>query len=173
MSASLLRVILACLLLTTASVKVWGTRMTDPDIRPALVALLEHQGWPTHDDPDSPRLLRTPIFFEAPGCESPAQIFLIDLSLQMMPMLDRIIGPGNTRRIVYVGRTWPAEDRLGLRLEWLRHKVLSLFGIGRYVASSTALVVVEPPGCRAADLLDWSLVWDRQTLARVSTSSQL
>jgi hypothetical protein len=57
-----------------------------------------------------------------PGCVSPAQVFLIDPNLQMTPMLERVLGPGSTRRIAYLGKTWPAEDRLGLRVEWLKQK---------------------------------------------------
>jgi hypothetical protein len=52
-------------------------------------------------------------------------------------------------------------------------EMLSRLGMGRYLASSTALVVAEPLGCGAVDVLDWSPVWDRQTLARVTTGRQL
>ena len=171
MSRPLLRGILATLLLVSAVGKIGSTRQLEADIRPATMAVLALKGWPTRAGAEDPTaVLQPPIEFVAPGCNGAARIFLVDLNLQMMPMLDQVIEAGYTRRIVYMGLTWPTEDRLGLRLEWLRHKVLSLFGLGRYVTSSTALVVAEPPGCHAADLLDWSLAWDRQTLAAVSTS---
>jgi hypothetical protein len=171
MNRLVLRSILATLVLATAAGKIWSTRQLEADIRPATIAVVALKGWPTHAEAEDPAdILRAPIEFLPPGCNGTARIFLVDLNLQMMPMLDQMIEAGYTRRIVYMGRTWPSEDRLGLRLEWLKHKVLALFGVGRYVASSTALVVAEPPGCRAADLLDWGLAWDRQTLAAVSTS---
>lgn len=173
MSRLLLRGILVLLLLVSAVGKIGGARQPETDIRPAAVAVLTLKGWPTHEQTvtENPSdILRPPIEFLAPGCDRAARIFMINLNLQMMPMLDQVIDAGYTRRIVYMDRTWLSEDRLGLRLEWLRHKALSLFGLGRYVASSTALVITEPPGCRASDLLDWSLAWERDTLASVSTS---
>lgn len=167
----LMRGLLVVLLLVSAAGKIWSTRQLETDIRPATIAVVALKGWPTHEEAEKPAdILRPPIEFLAPGCSGTARIFLVDLNLQMMPMLDQVIEAGYTRRIVYMGRTWLSEDRLGLRLEWLKHKALSLFGLGRYVASSTALVITEPPGCRAADLLDWTLAWDRQTLAAASTS---
>jgi hypothetical protein len=171
MSRPVLRGLLATLLLASAAGKIWNTRQVETDIRPATIAVVALKGWPTHAEAENPAdIVRPPIEFAAPGCNGKARIFLVGLNLQMMPMLDQMIEAGYTRRIVYMGRTWPGEDRLGLRLEWLKHKALSLFGLGRYVASSTALVVAEPPGCRAADLLDWNLAWDRQTVEAVSTS---
>jgi hypothetical protein len=175
MRSHLLRIILAAFVLATATSKVWGPRLaTDPDIRSTTIAVLALKGWPAYEQPsDASQILDAPIYFEAPGCEEAAQIFLTNVNLQKMPLLDQTIKAGYTRRIVYMGRTWLSEDRLGMRLVWLKHKVLSLFGLGRYVASSTALVIAEPADCRAADLLDWGLAWDRQMLASISTNDRL
>jgi hypothetical protein len=170
-----LRIVLGALLLATATAKISGPRLaSEPDIRAATIAVLALKGWPAYEQPaDASEVLGAPIYFEAPGCRQTAQIFLTDVNLQVMPLLDQIIKPGYTRRIVYMGRTWHTEDRLGMRLEWLKHKFLELFGLGRYVTSSKALVIAEPAGCRAAERLDWGLAWDRETLERVSANDQL
>jgi hypothetical protein len=170
-----LRIILAALLLATAAGKIWGPRLTaDPDIRSATMAVLALKGWPAYEQPvGEAEILGAPIHFELPGCEETAQIFLTNVNLQKLPLLDQTIKTGYTRRIVYMGRTWQSEDRLGMRLEWLKYKALSLLGLGRYVASSTVLVIAQPAGCRAADLLDWGLAWDRHTMASISANDRL
>jgi hypothetical protein len=118
------------------------------------------KGWPTHEQTGTENpsdILRPPIEFLAPGCSSTARIFLVDLNLQMMPMLDQVIEAGYARRIVYMGRTWPGEDRLGLRLEWLKHKALALSALGdtsrtRQRSSSQSRPAVGLPTC-------WTGVW--------------
>jgi hypothetical protein len=170
-----LRIILAALLLATATGKIWAPRLTaDPDIRSATVAVLALKGWPAKVQPADPsQILDAVIHFEPPACEEAVQIFLTNVNLQKLPYLDQTLKAGYTRRVIYMGRTWQSEDRLGMRLEWLKYKILALFGLGRFVASSTVLVIAEPAGCRAADLPDWGLAWDRQMLASISANDRL
>lgn len=156
-----LRTILAGLLIATAAGKVWRSRAAEPDIRTAVIALVALEGWSAYEEtgsPDDP--LGKAIKFRADGCDGLGQVFLVDLGLQLAPLLDRAIGPGYSRRFVYLGRTWLTQDRLGMRLEWLRNKALSLFGLGRYVANETVLVIAEPRECRSADKVNWGAVWE-------------
>ena len=52
-----------------------------------------------------------------------------------------------------------------MRLTWLRHRALFTLGLGRFVTNKTGLLVASPPGCHIAPAIDWSLVWDRRTMA--------
>lgn len=166
MKAGLLRGILAALLVATAAGKIWGSP-GEPDLRAAAVAVIEAKGWPVSQGQGIPDLIGPPIHFTMPGCQRPTQVFLLSPNLQLLPLVERIVEADYTRRIVYMGRTWSAEDRMGLRLEWLKWKVLSVFRLGRFVASSTALMIAEPPGCNVAEAVDWGLAWDRRTIARL------
>jgi hypothetical protein len=165
MSSHVLRTILAGLLIATISAKIWRPHnITEVDTRAAVVALVTGQGWSAYDEAaTSPNSLGKAINFWAPECEALGQVFAIDLGLQLAPMLDGVIRPGYTRRFVYIDRTWLTEDRFGMRLEWLKYRVLSIFGLGRYVANETALVIAEPHDCRVADKVGWSAVWERRT----------
>ena len=165
MNSHVLRAMLAGLLIATVAAKIWGPRnIAEIDTRAAVVALVTGQGWSAYDDAaTSPNHLGKAINFRAPECEAQGQVFPIDLGLQLAPMLNDIIRPGYTRRFVYIGRTWLSEDRFGMRLEWLKYRVLSIFGLGRYVANETALVIAEPHDCRVADKVVWSAVWERRT----------
>jgi hypothetical protein len=165
MSSHVLRALLAGLLIATVAAKIWGPRnVAEVDIRAAVVTLVTGHGWSAYDEAaTSPDPLGKAINFQAPECEALGQVFPIDLGLQLAPMLDGVIRPGYTRRFVYMGRTWLTEDRFGMRLEWLKHRVLSMFGLGRYVANETALVIAEPHDCRVADKVGWSAVWERRT----------
>lgn len=167
MKPMLLRGLLATLLIATAAGKIWGSGLAEPDIRRAALAVLTSKGWPASQGPGIPHVTDGPILFTAPGCSSETQVYLIGLSLQVLPILDGVSQPGSTRRIVYLGRTWGAPDRLALRLEWLRWKLLSPFGLGRFVPGSLALAVFDPPGCHSAETIDWGLAWDRRTIAQL------
>jgi hypothetical protein len=165
MSSHVLRAMLAGLLIATVAAKIWGSRnSTEVDTRAAVIALVKGQGWSAYDEAaTSPSALGKAINFWAPECEALGQVFAIDLGLQLAPMLDGVIRPGYTRRFVYIGRTWLTEDRFGMRLEWLKYRVLSIFGLGTYVANETALVIAEHHDCRMADKVRWSAVWERRT----------
>jgi hypothetical protein len=53
-----------------------------------------------------------------------------------------------------------------MRLEWLRHRIPAMFGMGRYVTDSVALLLVGPPGCNLTEIVDWRMMWDRRALAQ-------
>ena len=54
-----------------------------------------------------------------------------------------------------------------MRLVWLKNKLLFMFGLGRFVTIRTGLLIAEPSGCYIVEIIDWSLVWDRRTMAAV------
>jgi hypothetical protein len=160
MKSLALRVILVALLILTIADKVWRPRATPSDMGREVLSFAARNGWTAHQEAaatDSP--LGSPITFRAESCDKPGQIYLVHLSLQAAPMLNHVIPPDYARRFVYLGRTWFIEDRWGMRLEWLKQRVLSLFGLARYTVNDTVLVITEPGGCHIADNVDWSLVW--------------
>jgi hypothetical protein len=160
-----LRAVLAGLLLATVGGKVLRTGATQPDVHSKVMALIALNGGSPRDvsaDPSDP--LGRGIRFQEMGCEGVARIFFVDLGLQVAPMLDRVIGPGYTWYIAYLGRTWITRDRLGLRLEWLKQRTLSVLGLGEYVVNEVALVIAHPSGCHVNNTIDWSAVWRRSSI---------
>lgn len=158
------RALLAGLLIITVADKVWRPRATPTDMRSAVLNLVARNGWAAHEAPgvsDNP--LGKSITFRANACAASGQIFFVQLSLQAAPMLDHAIPSDHVRRFVYLGRTWLTQDRWGMRLEWLKQRMLSLFGLARYMVNDTVLVIAEPIGCRVADKVDWSSVWEQRT----------
>ena len=43
---------------------------------------------------------------------------------------DAIVKPAYTRQFAYLDKTWLSENRVGMRLTWLKHKLLTLVGLG-------------------------------------------
>lgn len=155
-----LRVVLAGILVATVAYKVQHAGAEPPDIRASVMHLLARQGWPAQEVAGSaPEIIGNVVTFRAAGCNLDGQIYVVDLGFQAAPILDQSIAADYTRHIAYLGRTWERQDRVSLRLEWLKQKVLSAFGIGHYAVNNVALVIAEPPGCHAADKIDWSAAW--------------
>lgn len=164
MTSLALRVLLASLLILTIADKVWRPRATPTDMGHEVLSFAARHGWTAHREaatPDNP--LGGAITFRAKSCAEPGQIFLVHLSMQAAQMLDHAIPTGHARRFVYLGRTWTTEDRWGMRLEWLKQRALSLFGLARYTVNDTVLVIAEPGECHIADKVDWSSVWEQRT----------
>lgn len=160
MKAATLRMALAVLLLATVVSKVYTPRLDDRDLDPGVFATVAHYGLtPRRGPAEAGSALFPAISFEAPGCSGAVQVVPIKLNLQEAPLLGSVGGPGYVRHFIYLGRTWHNLDRLGMRLEWLKHKSLSVLGLSPYAPTSSALMVAEPRGCHAAEAIDWSRVW--------------
>jgi hypothetical protein len=95
------------------------------------------------------------------------EVVALNINLQEAPFFETFFGPGYVKTFAYLDRTWLAEDLLGMRLAWLKNKPLYMFGLGRFVTIPTGLLIAEPSGCHIAETIDWSLVWDRRTMAAV------
>jgi predicted Rdx family selenoprotein len=154
------RVVLAAVLAMTLAEKVSRLQAVPVDMHGAVLSFAVRNGWTAQEiasTPDSP--LGKPITFRDAACERSGQIFLLHLSLQAAPMLDHAIPPDHTRRFVYLGRTWLTQDRWGMRVEWLKQRLLGLFGLGHYEVNETVLVIAEPNDCHVGDKVDWGPVW--------------
>ncbi len=164
MNRAVLRAVLASLLILTVAFKMQAP--ADPT-RKQLVARVvnvlagHHLSVLEQNWRPSPELLPVVVRFEAPGCRAPVEVMLVNINLHEVPLFKGRVAADYTRLFAYLDRTWSTEDRLAMRLTWLKHKVLSILGLGRFVTITKVLLVASPPGCSVASGIDWSPVWDR------------
>ena len=167
MSVMLLRIIFAGLLLATVASKAQvPTDFSRDDVSGIVIKVLNQHGLSARADiPEERNVLRDAVHFRAPGCDGIIEVLPIYINLQEAPLFDAVIRPSYTKRFAYLDRIWLTEDRLGMRLVWLKYKALSIFGLSRFVTIPVGLLVASPPSCHIAQTVDWSLVWDRRTIA--------
>jgi hypothetical protein len=167
MKAAALRMTLAALLLATVVSKTHAPRV-ESNLDAGVLATLAHYGLsPQHRVAEQDSALPSSIYFEAPGCDGAVQVMPIQLNLQEAPLLSSVGAPNYDRHFIYLDRSWQHPDRLGMRLVWLKYKALSLLGLSPYVPTTLALLVAEPHGCEAAEMIDWRTVWQQQNLKPV------
>jgi len=161
MRAWSIRAIFSVLLLGMLAARIQASHDMAYDVRPALVELLASRGLEARAVPANESSLLKAVAFEPPRCNGPVHVFPVQLNLQEAPLFEAAVGPGREPHIAYLDRTWRDPDRLALRLEWLKHKTLSIWGLGRYTTDTTALLIAAPTGCRIAESIDWSPLWRR------------
>jgi hypothetical protein len=162
-----LRAALAMLLLTTVTVRLWFPPPPAVDMRTAVGAILALKGFRPRLRQQGPGNALASVDIEVPGCDGIVQIMSLELTVWEGDWLREAIDPSASKRFVYLEGTWPDVDRMGMRLEWLKHKALSMVGMSRYVAGPSALLLVGPPGCRVAEAFDWRMMWDAQALSEL------
>lgn len=174
MSLVLLRVTLLSLLLMTVFSKTQTTVYTGQEwlVGNVLEVLVLHRVSAQANATQTGTVLPVLVQFEVPGCDGSVEIRSIHINLQEAPMLKAVIKPNHMKQFAYLDQTWHSENRLGMRLTWLRHRLLSLLGLSRFVTGSEGLLIVSPPGCHAAEDIDWSLVWDRRTVVAVDRTKR-
>jgi hypothetical protein len=132
------------------------------DLALTVVRLLESRGLAYQQTRSLSNGLLTSMVFEAKGCSRPVQVVPLDFTFEKAPLLYLVDEPGDVRRFIYFERNSPIGDRIGILVEHVKQKILALLGRSRYFSSPTFLVVTEPPNCRAAEDVDWRLIWDRE-----------
>ena len=168
MSLVLLRVVLAGLFIATVAGKVRIPADPSPDINITVVVVkaLNKQGLSARADTANGRsVLPDAVQLRPPGCDEMVEVLPININLQEAPVFDAVVRPDYVRQFAYLDRIWLSQDRLGMRLTWLKHKALSFFRLGRFETSTTGLLITSPPGCTISQTIDWSLVWDRRMIA--------
>jgi hypothetical protein len=110
------------------------------------------------------------LAFEAPGCARPV-VVVLRVTFDEEPVVAAARQRGDVLRYVYIGRSWEKPDRVPYFVERVKYAVLAAVGLSHYVPSAHLLLVDSPPGCRAADAIDWRDVWNRDyvPVARAST----
>lgn len=156
------RVLFAGLLLGALAARIQASHEpADHDVRPAVAGLLTSRGIDAQIMPADDSALLKAVAFDAPQCGGRVDIFPVRLSLQEAPLFDAAVGPEREQRIAYLGRTWQAPSRLDLRIEWLKYKALSVWGLGTYTTNTTALLIASPKGCALARSIDWAPLWQQ------------
>ena len=162
-----LRGVLATALIVSLALKFQATRdraVVDGafDMRRAVTELTRLHGW-TEQAPSVPLRpsLRTAMYFAAPGCSRAAIVVPVALNLEIVSLLGRIVEPGYRKRFYYIEHTAPVHRRIALYSEWMKHYLLSLAGLTRYLPARSAVMVAEPPDCHASEHVDWRLIWER------------
>jgi hypothetical protein len=176
MSRIVLRVVLAGLLLAGVAGKLGiSAEPGRDDVGRAVLRVLNEHGFSAWADVSKKRseLLPVAVQLQAPGCDGPIEIVPVNINLQEAPLFGAEVRPDYTRQFAYLDGVWSKEDRLGLRLRWVKYKALSALGLSRFVAISTGLLVASPPGCHLAQTIDWSMVWDRRTIAATKATANL
>jgi len=164
MSRTSLRAILAVLLMMTIATKtqVSANLSRDKFTGNVLDVISAHRlstyPVPTRD------LLPAAARIAAPGCDGTIDVIPVHINLQEAPLFDTFVKPNSTRLFAFLDKTWSSEDRIGMRLTWLRHRLLSFVGLGHFSNSTTGLLIASPAGCAAALAIDWAPVWRSQPL---------
>ncbi len=167
MSVVFHRAVFAGLLVAAAVTNIETTGRVDLDVHGAIIDAARRAGAVVReDDSPEPGQLGSSVFLQVPGCDGLVQVMPVSLNLQESPIFASTVKQGYVRRFLYIDRVWAKENRLGMRLEWLKRKAISLVGLSRYVTVPIALLIAEPAACRAYEAIDWASVWDRKGLRR-------
>lgn len=154
------RVVFAGLLLGTLAVRIQASHEpVEHDARPAVAKLLASRGIAARIVPAEDGALLKAVAFDATECGGRVDVFPVRLNLQEAPLFDAAVGAGRERHIAYLNRIWEAPSRLDLRLEWLKYKAQSVFGLGTYTTNTTALLIASPKGCALTRTIDWAPFW--------------
>lgn len=168
----MLRAVFVSLLLLTVVTQTQGPLDSDRErLTRNVLEVLAGQGLSARAAlPPARDILPVAAQFQAPGCGDRIEVLLFHINLQEAPLFDAVLKPNYARQFAYLDETWFSENRLGMRLTWLKHRVRSVLGLSRFMRSKDGLLIVSPPGCQIAQTVDWSLVWDRRTMtpARVA-----
>jgi hypothetical protein len=160
-------VIFACLLVASLVVKKRSGDMLEEsgDLEPAIIRLAQSNGLVFRGYEDVAAAEVRALAFDAPGCTQPVFVAKVEDTFEQGLTLQLAGVPGNVRRYVYIDRSWPIPDRPGVFGERAKQMILAVLGMTRYVPSRRLLLIDSPPGCHAADAIDWRPVWDRDYLA--------
>ncbi len=155
MSAFTIRALLAAMLVATIAVKVRAAVVPVIDMPAAISRTLGKHGF----SPDVDEPTRQFMSFSNSACRLPVKVQTVRLYFGGGISRDRIPEPGYVQNFVYLDREWASPARFEMREEWLKHRLLVLFGLSPYVPVPTALQIAVPVDCPAADAIDWSRVW--------------
>jgi hypothetical protein len=143
---------------TTEKTLVEGTF----DMRAAVIGLTRTHGWIEEAASAAPRQsLLSFMHFAAPGCSRATIVAPVALNLEIVSLIGRVVAPDYGKRFIYIEHEAPVQSRIALYAQWMKHVVLSLAGLTRYLPVRTAVLVAEPPDCHASRDVDWRLIWER------------
>jgi hypothetical protein len=113
------------------------------------------------------------LVFDAPGCSRPIFVVFVLVTFDQASLVRSARDPRYAPRYVYIDRSWDKPHRLAVFMERMKYSVLSVFNLTQYVPSWHLLLVEAPLECKAADHIDWRMVWDRDYLSAVPAMERL
>jgi hypothetical protein len=140
------------------------------DMRDVVAGMLAGQGLESRLSSAGPGNALASVDIEVARCSGTVKIMPLGLTIAEEAWLSEAIDLKASKRFVYVEGQWPDVDRIGLRLEWLKHRVLAAVGMSRYETALSVLLLVGPPGCNLAEITDWRMMWDKGALRRIGLS---
>jgi len=135
-------------------------------MRAVVSGMLAGQGFEPRLSPRGPGNALASVDIDIAQCAGTVKIMPLELTVAEESWLSEVLDPKATKRFVYLEGTWHDVDRIGMRFEWLRHRIAAMLGMGRYVTHPWALLLVGPPGCDVTEIVDWRMMWDRRALAQ-------
>ncbi len=144
------------------AIDLWAA--DDDTLEQAIIRVAETQGLTFRGPTGITYVDIRTITFSAPDCSGPVLVVLLVPTFEQEPILRTARGPDQTRRYVYLDRSWDSPHPLAVFFERAKFAALATVGLTRYVPSRQLLLVEAPSGCKAADDVDWRPVWDRRML---------
>ena len=141
--------------------------LTDFNIGAAVTHVIREHGYALRENPvKPPKLLADAVYFQRPECDQASFVLPYLISAETLPMLTRLNKPEFGRRYFYMDRSWDAQNRVAMVLEWVKYTVLDIFGASPYVPFKQAIILAEPPGCSSVASIDWRPVWDKMRFVK-------
>jgi hypothetical protein len=167
MSKAVLRGALLLALLLSLAIRFQSNRARETvvaefDAGAAIALVLQSHGLELRENPvKPPKLLSAVVYFQRPECKRPSLVLSYFINVEAEPILARVTEPGFERHFYYMDSSWSEQHRASMFLEWLKYMMLDLIGASRYVPAKKAIVLVDPPDCVPAEVIDWRALWER------------
>jgi hypothetical protein len=167
MSKAVVRGVLLIALLLSLAIRFESNRarevlMTEFDASAAITRVLQSHRLELRENPVKPPLvLSVVVYFQRPECDRASLVLPYFINAETEPLLTRVTEPGFERHFYYMEGSWREQHRVSMFLEWMKYAVLDLFGASPYVPVKKAIVMVDPPNCRPADVIDWRVLWEK------------
>jgi len=113
------------------------------------------------------------LAFDAPACSRPIFVVFVLVTFDQASLVRSAREPHYAPRYVYIDRSWDKPHRLAVFVERMKYAVLAVFNFTQYVPSWHLLLVESPQECKAAETIDWRMVWDRDYLSAVRSMEKL
>jgi hypothetical protein len=158
-----------CLLVLAASIAVrfqanrnLQIAMTEFDPTAAITEVLLAGGYRVLENPiKPPKMLASVVYFQRTECNRASLIMPYIINAESLPLLSLVAGPEFHLRFFYLDKSWSEQNRVSMYFQWLKYSILDIFGASRYFPVKQAIVVAEPPDCKAPAGIDWRMVWDK------------
>jgi hypothetical protein len=144
-----------------------STSIETATIRVARSQGLVFRGYTSISDADIRALV-----FDPPGCPRPILVVWLLVTFDQRSLLLSAREPGYAERYVYIDHSWDKPHRVAVFVERMKYAALAALNLTQYVPSWHLLLVESAPECKAADNIDWRMVWNREYLFAASIDGE-